>query len=271
MRFTPPRRAARSLASTLLATFAIGRSREGRGRPSAGSAGPDGSTGRRFRAATAAGLAGTCLLTVTGTQVFASGMAAATTLRASGTGFSIPFSGPSRYEYLAPTEATSPSQLNQPIGQQATDYIARNLGLRKEDVSGEGDRRLAAVTSGRVLGVPGRGRTGLAGHRASPRFPWCRPRSWRPAGHSGRRVIPAQRRMQAAGPILDGKLSGSHVLFLSAAHGELAVGGVADDLRGGPVRATRFHRDAGCAGHIPAGLTKGRPSMLGLRCFCDGR
>ena len=54
-------------------------------------------------------------------------------LRASGTGFSIPFSGPSRYEYLAPTEATNASQLNQPIGQQAADYIARNLGLRKAD------------------------------------------------------------------------------------------------------------------------------------------
>lgn len=133
MRFTSPRRVARSLASTLLATFAIGRSREGRRRPSAGSAGPYGSTIRRFRGATAAGLAGTCLLTVTGTQVFGSAMAAATTLRASGTGFSIPFSGPSRYEYLAPTKATNASQLNQPIGQQAADYIARNLGLRKAD------------------------------------------------------------------------------------------------------------------------------------------
>ena len=122
MRFSPLRRAARSLACTLLATFAVGRSREGRRRPSAGSASPYGSTRHRFRAA-ATGLAGTCLLTVAGGQIAGSGVAAAATLRASGTGFSIPFPGPPRYEYLAPREATNAGQLNQPIGQQAADYF----------------------------------------------------------------------------------------------------------------------------------------------------
>jgi hypothetical protein len=45
----------------------------------------------------------------------------------------------------------------------------------------------------------------------------------------------------------------------------LAVGGVADDLPGRSLQATRSHRDVGCARHTPIGLTKGRFSMLGLR------
>jgi hypothetical protein len=94
---------------------------------------PAGSAARRFRAAAATGLAGTCLLAMAGTQVLGAGTASAATLRASGTGFSVPFSGPLRYEYLAPPEVTSSRQLNQPLGQQKADYIARNLGLRKAD------------------------------------------------------------------------------------------------------------------------------------------
>ena len=49
------------------------------------------------------------------------------------TGFTIPFSGPSSYEGLAPTQLTDPSQLNQPLGQQRADQIARKLNLRKQD------------------------------------------------------------------------------------------------------------------------------------------
>jgi hypothetical protein len=71
---------------------------------------PAGSAARRFRAAAATGLAGTCLLAMAGTQVLGAGAASAAALRATGTGFSVPFSGP-----------------------QKADYIARNLGLRKAD------------------------------------------------------------------------------------------------------------------------------------------
>lgn len=85
------------------------------------------SAGRRFRT-TALALAGTILLT----------MAAAPATQASGvvptasaTGFSIPFTGPSRYLPLAPTETTAVSQLHQPIGQQAADALAVEVGLRK--------------------------------------------------------------------------------------------------------------------------------------------
>src|ERR1700744_3612008 len=122
MTSAPPRRAANSL----LAPFAIGRSRK-RQRPPAGSA------RRRLRTMTAAALAGTSLLAVAGTQARGAGAASAATLRPTGTGFRAPFSGPLQFEYLAPPELTRPSQLNQPLGQQKADYIARNLGLRKSN------------------------------------------------------------------------------------------------------------------------------------------
>jgi hypothetical protein len=88
---------------------------------------------RRFRTATAVALAGAFLLTAAGTQVADAAAAGAATRAGSGTGFSFPFSGAPRYEYLAPTEATSARQLNQPIGQRVADQIARKLGLRKAD------------------------------------------------------------------------------------------------------------------------------------------
>jgi hypothetical protein len=121
MKSSPPRRAARSL----LVSFAIGRSANRRL--------SDGSAMGRFRIATAAVLAGTSLLATAGAQLLGAGAASAATLRASETGFSVPFSGPLRYEYLAPTELANSRQLNQPLGQQKADYIARNLGLRKSD------------------------------------------------------------------------------------------------------------------------------------------
>jgi hypothetical protein len=49
------------------------------------------------------------------------------------TGFVSPFSGAPAYEYLAPTEITRPAQLNQPIGQQAADKLARAIGLSRKD------------------------------------------------------------------------------------------------------------------------------------------
>jgi hypothetical protein len=122
MKSAPSRRA----ANPLLAPFAIGRSGQ-RQRSSAGSA------RRRFRTVTAAALVGTSLLAVAGTQALGAGAASAASFRPSGTGFKAPFSGPLQFEYLAPTELTRSSQLNQPLGQQKADYIARNLGLRKSN------------------------------------------------------------------------------------------------------------------------------------------
>jgi|SRR5581483_2557596 len=86
---------------------------------------------RRLRAAAAAGLAGAFLLATAGAQVAGAEVSAAATIPGPGTGFSYPFSGPHRYEYLAPRQAWSARQVNQPLGQRAADYIARNLGLRK--------------------------------------------------------------------------------------------------------------------------------------------
>jgi hypothetical protein len=73
-------------------------------------------------------LAGAVLLVVAGTP---GGEAAAVVRAGSGTGFSIPFTGPFRYVSAAATELASSGQLNQPIGQQAADALAVRLGLRK--------------------------------------------------------------------------------------------------------------------------------------------
>jgi hypothetical protein len=71
----------------------------------------------------------TFLLALVGTQA---GPAAALVVRAaSGTGFTIPFTGPARYVSLAPTEVPPAGQLHQPIGQQVADALAVRLGLRK--------------------------------------------------------------------------------------------------------------------------------------------
>jgi hypothetical protein len=47
------------------------------------------------------------------------------------TGWSLPFSGVPGFEHLAPAQATDTSQISQPIGQQAADEIAVQMGLRK--------------------------------------------------------------------------------------------------------------------------------------------
>jgi hypothetical protein len=72
--------------------------------------------------------------TLTRSQVVGSEVAGAAVHSAAETGFSSPFSGPLRYEYLAPTEVTNASQLNRAIGPRLADEIARKLGLRKADV-----------------------------------------------------------------------------------------------------------------------------------------
>ncbi|MEZ0110527.1 hypothetical protein ABH920_004542 [Catenulispora sp. EB89] len=83
--------------------------------------------GRRFRT-TALALAGTILLTVATAPAT---QAAGAVRTASPTGFTIPFTGPSRYLPLAPTETTVASQLHQAIGQQAADVLAARIGLRR--------------------------------------------------------------------------------------------------------------------------------------------
>ena len=111
-------------------------------------AAPSGSRKRRFRAATAVVLAG--LLTVAGTQIVGAEVAAR---RTSDTGFSFPFAGLHRYEYLAPTQATHPSQINEKIGQQRADEIARKIGLKKEKTLTE-EQSLLFISGGGIGGIP---------------------------------------------------------------------------------------------------------------------
>jgi len=69
------------------------------------------------------------------------------------TGFSPPFSGTPKYEYVAPTETSDSRQLNRPLGQPLADEIAREIGLKKSDVLTEEQYR--EFIAGR--GVPGSG------------------------------------------------------------------------------------------------------------------
>ncbi|MFE5700678.1 hypothetical protein [Rhodococcus koreensis] len=68
-----------------------------------------------------------------------------------GTGFAIPFSGDPGYEGLAPTQVTSPGQLNAPLGQQVADEIARQIGLDRSDALSEQQYR-DLITGGGVGG-----------------------------------------------------------------------------------------------------------------------
>lgn len=49
------------------------------------------------------------------------------------TGFVIPFAGAPVYESVAPTQMTTPDQLNQPLGQQTAEEIAAQIGLEPAD------------------------------------------------------------------------------------------------------------------------------------------
>lgn len=74
-------------------------------------------------------LIGACLLSLAATQT-TSGQPIADT---ADTGFTIPFAGAPGYEHLAPTQMTSPDQLNQPLGQPLADAIAGQIGLTRAD------------------------------------------------------------------------------------------------------------------------------------------
>ena len=91
------------------------------------------------------------MLAVAGTQVVGSQAAGAATQRASATGWSIPFSGPRRFEYLAPAEVTNARQINQPIGQKVADAIAPKPGLQKADTFTE-KQYLEFISGGGVGG-----------------------------------------------------------------------------------------------------------------------
>jgi hypothetical protein len=133
-----PRRTARPSASEELATFATGRSQEPERRPLARPAGHARSNRRRL-SVVAVALIGTLLFTVVGSQPAGAEVPTHASRKAksshsshsSDTGFIEPFSGPSAYEYLAPTQVTRPRQLNREIGRGRAEFIARKLGLRR--------------------------------------------------------------------------------------------------------------------------------------------
>lgn len=100
-----------------------------------GLAGPGHRRGASSRRRTVAVLAlvGACILSQATTQTAGAEPAAGNV----DTGFAIPFAGAPGYEHLAPTQVTSPGQLNEPLGQQAADEIAGQVGLSRADALSE--------------------------------------------------------------------------------------------------------------------------------------
>jgi len=91
------------------------------------------------------------VLALAGVCVLALGIAqTAAAAPATDTGFAIPFSGAPGFEYLAPTLMTGPNQLNQPLGQQATDRIAAGIGLGPGDALS--DQQYRELISGGGVG-----------------------------------------------------------------------------------------------------------------------
>src|SRR5438046_1297703 len=135
MKSPVPRRSARSSSSEVVTTCATDRSRERKIRPSARPANQWQSVRRRLAVAFVV-LVVTGLFTMAGTQTVGAEVPthaardAGSSRQSPDTGFTEPFSGPSAYEYLAPTQVADAGQLNQPIGQQRADFIARKIGLR---------------------------------------------------------------------------------------------------------------------------------------------
>jgi len=119
-----------------------------------------GSTPRRFRAPTAVAVAvaAASLLAVAGTQFVGIAVAEDLATDDTETGFSRPFSGPERFEFLAPTQATSTSQINEPIGLVLAHKIAQQLRLDRDKVLTFEQFR-AFITGG---GVPGSGNPAAA-------------------------------------------------------------------------------------------------------------
>ena len=72
------------------------------------------------------------------------------------TGFSTPYSGVAKYEKYAPTQARTPGQVNQPLGQTKADRLARAIGLDTTKVFTP--KQFALLVSGKGKG----GQTGPA-------------------------------------------------------------------------------------------------------------
>jgi hypothetical protein len=70
-----------------------------------------------------------CGIAVLGAQPSAA-QAAATS---QSTGFTKPYAGAARFQPLAPRQVTGPDQLHQPLGQEAADLIAHQIGLSRSD------------------------------------------------------------------------------------------------------------------------------------------
>lgn len=127
MQTSVPLGLARLLSASLPSTYAIGRTLETTKRRHARSAGPSGDATRRVSTGVAAAVAVALVLMLTGAQ-------AAAARPAPDTGFSMPYSGPAKYEYLAPKQAKNSRQINKPIGLKRANKIAAGLGLSKKHV-----------------------------------------------------------------------------------------------------------------------------------------
>lgn len=87
-------------------------------------------TGRRFGRTTGAAVGASMVVAAT---VLLGTTAGASPGTLPPTGFSQPYAGAPRLEHLAPTEATTTSQINQPLGPKAAAAIAKGLRLRPSD------------------------------------------------------------------------------------------------------------------------------------------
>jgi len=94
------------------------------------------------RTAVVLSLAGACALSLGGIQ--------ASALANPATGFTSPFSGTPRYERFAPKQATTPAQVNAPLGQRAADQIAVDIGLNPKKVFTS--KQYALFVSGKGVG-----------------------------------------------------------------------------------------------------------------------
>ena len=94
------------------------------------------------RTAVVLSLAGACAVSLGGIQ--------ASALASPATGFTSPFSGTPRYERFAPKQATTPAQVNAPLGQRAADQIAVDIGLNPKKVFTS--KQYALFVSGKGVG-----------------------------------------------------------------------------------------------------------------------
>ena len=112
---------------------------------------PSGSIIRRSLVAVAVALV--TVVPVAAIDVAGGGVAAAQPKGRVDTGFSQPYAGSPKYEYLAPTQIDNSDQLHVPIGQREADRIARRIGLNKAHVFTE-EQYIEFITGRGVGGDP---------------------------------------------------------------------------------------------------------------------